>query len=148
VPVLDTGARGSTTTFAQRGIGDVLLAWENEAMLILEQFGSDQFEIVRPAVSVLAEPTVAVVDQVARERGTEEIAHAYLQFLYSAQGQALAAKYHFRPRDPEVLAASADRFPALDLFTIDDLFGGWDKAHAEHFVDGGRFDRIFAAREK
>ncbi len=146
VPVLDTGARGSTTTFAQRGIGDVLLAWENEAMLILEQFGRDQFEIVRPRVSVLAEPTVAVVDSVAKKRGTEALAKSYLEFLYTPVGQTLAAKYHFRPRDPEVLKAHADKFPALDLFTVDELFGGWDKAQTEHFADGGRFDRIFAAR--
>ena len=146
VPVLDTGARGSTTTFAQRGIGDVLLAWENEAMLILEQFGRDQFEIVRPSVSVLAEPTVAVVDTVAKKHGTEALAKGYLEFLYTPVGQTLAAKYHFRPRDADVLKAHADKFPALDLFTVDELFGGWAKAQAEHFADGGRFDRIFAAR--
>jgi len=146
VPVLDTGARGSTTTFAQRGIGDVLLAWENEAMLSLEQFGRDQFEIVRPSVSVLAEPTVAVVDKVAKQRGTQALARGYLEFLYTPVGQTLAAKYHFRPRDADVLKAHADKFPALDLFTVDELFGGWAKAQAEHFADGGRFDRIFAAR--
>jgi sulfate transport system substrate-binding protein len=148
VPVLDTGARGSTTTFTQRGIGDVLLSWENEAMLILEEFGRDQYEIVRPSVSILAEPTVAVVDQVARKRGTEALATAYLHYLYSPEGQRLAAKHHFRPRDPALLAEYASAFPALELFTIDEKFGGWSKAQAEHFSDGGRFDAIFAARAR
>jgi len=148
VPVLDTGARGSTTTFVQRGIGDVLLVWENEAMLILEQFGRDQFEIIRPRLSVLAEPTVAVVDKVVRQRGNEELARSYLEFLYTPVGQTLAAKHHFRPRDLTVLKANADKFPSLDLFTVDDFFGGWDAVQAEHFANGGRFDRIFAAREK
>jgi len=148
VPVLDTGARGSTTTFVQRGIGDVLLAWENEAMLILEQFGRDRYEIVRPSVSILAEPSVAVVDQVARKRGTEALARAYLEHLYSPAGQAVAARHHFRPRDPAVLQANAAKFPQMELFTVDGMFGGWAKAQAEHFDDGGRFDRIFAARER
>ena len=146
VPVLDTGARGSTVTFSQRGIGDVLLAWENEAMLILEEFGSDKFEIVRPSISILAEPTVAVVDKVAREHGTEAIAEAYLRHLYSPEGQRMAAEHHFRPSDPAVLADHGDKFPQLQLFTIDQMFGGWGKAQAEHFADGGRFDAIFAAR--
>ena len=146
VPVLDTGARGSTNTFVQRGIGDVLLAWENEAILTLEEFGSDRFEIVRPSVSILAEPTVAVVDKVARRHGTEALAKRYLDYLYSPAGQRLAAKHHFRPRDPEALAEHAKEFPQLELFTIDELFGGWKKAQAEHFADGGRFDAIFAAR--
>jgi sulfate transport system substrate-binding protein len=146
VPVLDTGARGSTTTFAQRGIGDVLLAWENEALLILEQFGNDRFEIVRPSVSILAEPTVAVVDAVVRKRGTEAIARAYLEHLYSPEGQQLAARHHFRPRDPKVLAEHAAKFPALELFTVDAVFGGWAKADAEHFREGGRFDRIYATQ--
>jgi sulfate/thiosulfate transport system substrate-binding protein len=146
VPVLDTGARGSTTTFAQRGIGDVLLAWENEALLILEQFGNDRFEIVRPSVSILAEPTVTVVDAVVRKRGTEAIARAYLEHLYSPEGQQLAARHHFRPRDPGVLAEHVAKFPALDLFTVDAVFGGWAKADAEHFREGGRFDRIYATQ--
>ncbi len=145
VPVLDTGARGSTTTFAQRGIGDVLLAWENEAILILEEFGHEDFEIVRPSRSILAEPTVAVVDAVARRHGTEALAQAYLQFLFTPTGQQLAAKHHFRPRDPKLLAANADKFPKMELFTVDALFGGWERAQTEHFADGGRFDRIFAA---
>jgi len=146
VPVLDTGARGSTVTFSQRGIGDVLLAWENEAMLILEEFGSDRFEIVRPSISILAEPTVAVVDKVAREHGTEAIAEAYLRHLYTPAGQRLAAEHHFRPSDPAVLAEARAKFPPMELFTIDTMFGGWGKVQAEHFADGGRFDAIFAAR--
>jgi sulfate transport system substrate-binding protein len=148
VPVLDTGARGSTTTFAQRGIGDVLLAWENEAMLILEEFGDDKFEIVRPSVSILAEPTVAVVDKVARARGTEALATSYLEYLYTPEGQRIAARHHFRPRDPAVADEFSDQFPALELFTIDEMFGGWKRAQAEHFADGGRFDRIFTAHRK
>jgi len=148
VPVLDTGARGSTTTFAQRGIGDVLLAWENEAMLILEEFGDDRFEIVRPSISILAEPTVAVVDKVARARGTEALATEYLEYLYPPEGQRIAAGHHFRPRYPEVAAEFQDKFPALELFTIDEMFGGWKRAQAEHFADGGRFDQIFAARRQ
>jgi sulfate/thiosulfate-binding protein len=148
VPVLDTGARGSTNTFVQRGIGDVLLAWENEAILTLEEFGSDRFEIVRPSISILAEPTVAIVDKVARQRGTEALAKRYLNYLYAPAGQRLAAKHHFRPRDPKVLAEYAKDFPELELFTIDEQFGGWSKAQSEHFADGGRFDTIFATRER
>ena len=148
VPVLDTGARGSTTTFTQRGIGDVLLSWENEAMLILEEFGRDQYEIVRPSISILAEPTVAIVDEVARKRGTEALARAYLDYLYSPEGQRLAARHHFRPRDPALLAEYRTAFPSLELFTVDEMFGGWDKAQAEHFADGGRFDAIFAGRPR
>lgn len=148
VPVLDTGARGSTNTFVQRGIGDVLLAWENEAILILKEFGEDRYEIVRPPVSILAEPTVAVVDKVAKQHGTEDLAKRYLQALYSPEGQRIAAKHHYRPRDAKVLAEYAGDFPQVELFTIDDLFGGWKKAQAEHFADGGRFDAIFAARDK
>ncbi|WP_407353021.1 sulfate ABC transporter substrate-binding protein [Luteimonas sp. R10] len=146
VPVLDTGARGSTNTFVQRRIGDVLLAWENEALLMLQEFGNDDFEIVRPPVSILAEPSVAIVDKVVRRRGTEAIAKAYLERLYSPEGQRLAAKHHFRPRDPGVLAEHVDEFPRMELFTIDELFGGWRQAQAEHFAEGGRFDKIFAAR--
>lgn len=146
VPVLDTGARGATTTFVQRGIGDVLLAWENEALLVLQEFGSDQYEIVRPSTSILAEPSVAVVDKVARQHGTEALAREYLQYLYSPQGQELAAEHHFRPRQADVLARHAAEFPQMDLFTVDEMFGGWKRAQAEHFADGGQFDRIFAAR--
>jgi sulfate transport system substrate-binding protein len=142
VPVLDTGARGSTVTFVERGIGDVLLAWENEALLALAEFGAGRFEIVVPPVSILAEPPVAVVESVAARRGTKEIARAYLEFLYSPAGQELAARHHYRPRDPEVAARHAGRFPKLELFTIDARFGGWAKAQPEHFGEGGEFDRL------
>jgi sulfate transport system substrate-binding protein len=146
VPVLDTGARGSTTTFVQRDIGDVLLAWENEALLVLQEFGSDKYEIVRPTTSVLAEPTVAVVDKVAKQHGTEALAREYLEYLYTPEGQELAAKHHFRPRNAQILAKHEAEFPKVELFTVDELFGGWKKAQAEHFADGGQFDKIFAER--
>jgi sulfate transport system substrate-binding protein len=144
VPVLDTGARGSTTTFVQRGIGDVLLAWENEAFLAVEELGPDKFEIVVPSVSILAQPPVTVIDKVVERRGTRDIAEAYLEYLYSPAGQRLAAKHFYRPYD----RSSADpddlgRFPALALFTIDEVFGGWQEAQPEHFDDGGVFDQIY-----
>jgi sulfate/thiosulfate-binding protein len=144
VPILDTGARGSTTTFVQRRQGDVLLAWENEALLSLAEFGADRFEIVVPSVSILAEPPVAVVDSVVDAKGTRKVAEAYLNFLYTPDGQRIAAKHYYRPREPQH-AAPEDmaRFPKLDLVTIDDTFGGWQKAQPEHFGDGGVFDRIF-----
>jgi sulfate/thiosulfate transport system substrate-binding protein len=141
VPVLDTGARGSTTTFVQRGLGDVLIAWENEAMLALRQLGSDRFEIVVPSVSILAEPPVAVVDKVALRHGTRAIAIAYLEYLYSKEGQEIIARHYYRPRDPEIAAQFAARFPKLELVTIAD-FGGWDEAQRVHFSDGGVFDQI------
>jgi sulfate transport system substrate-binding protein len=145
VPVLDSGARGSTTTFVQRGIGDVLLAWENEAFLAVNELGPDQLEIVVPSVSVLAEPPVAVVSGNAQKHGVEEVATAYLDYLYSPAGQKLAAKHFYRPvspehADPAVLA----RFPEIELFTIDEVFGGWKKAQPTHFDDGGIFDRLYA----
>lgn len=144
VPVLDTGARGSTTSFAQRGLGDVLIAWENEAFLVLDEFGNDNFDIVVPPISIKAEPPVALVDGNVDRKGTRKQAEAYLQFLYSPQGQALAAKHHFRPSlpqyaDPALIAA----FPKLDLVTIDGDFGGWTKAAATHFADGGTFDQLY-----
>jgi sulfate/thiosulfate-binding protein len=145
VPVLDTAARGSTTTFVQRGIGDVLLAWENEALLAMKELGPDKFEIVVPSVSTLAEPVVAIVDANVDKKGTREIAQAYLEFLYSRTGQTIAAKNFYRPCKPE-LADPADvkRFPSVKLVTIDDpLFGGWSKAQPEHFGDGGTFDQIY-----
>lgn len=142
VPVLDSGARGATTTFVEHGLGDVLLAWENEAFLAIHEFGSDKFEIVPPPVSVLAEPPVAVVDKVVDERGTRKIAEEYLKYLYSPEAQEIAAKRFYRPRDPVVAAKYASQFPKIDLFTID-LFGGWKKAQAEHFADGGVFDQIY-----
>ncbi|HWM66491.1 MAG TPA: sulfate ABC transporter substrate-binding protein [Steroidobacteraceae bacterium] len=143
VPVLDTGARGSTTTFVQRGLGDVLIAWENEAFLAVKELGSDKLDIVVPSVSVLAEPPVAVVDKVVLRRGTREVAQAYLQYLYSKEGQEIAAKNYYRPRDAEVAAKYASQFPKLNLVTIAD-FGGWSKAQPTHFGDGGVFDQIYA----
>jgi len=143
VPVLDTGARGSLTTFAQRGIGDVLISWENEAFLATKQLGTDKFEIVVPSLSILAEPPVAVVDKVAIRRGTTGEARAYLEYLYSKEGQEIVARHYYRPRDPEVAARYASTFPKVNLVTIAD-FGGWAKAQATHFADGGTFDRIYA----
>ncbi len=143
VPVLDSGARGSTTTFAQRGIGDVLLSWENEAYLALNELGKDKVEVITPSISILAEPPVSVVDKVAAKHGTTEVAKAYLQFIYSPEGQEIAAKNYYRPRLASVAAKYADRFPKLGLFTIDELFGGWQKAQHKHFDDGGVFDKIY-----
>jgi sulfate transport system substrate-binding protein len=146
VPVLDTGARGSTTTFVQRGIGDVLLAWENEAFLALEELGPDQFEIVVPSISILAEPPVALVDGNVDAKGTREAATAYLQHLYSEAGQTIAAKHYYRPAEPDKVADKAllERFPKLELVSIDDAqFGGWAKAQPQHFGDGGVFDQIY-----
>jgi sulfate transport system substrate-binding protein len=140
-PVLDSGARGATTTFAQRGIGDVLLTWENEAHLARKEFG-DAVEIVFPSLSILAEPPVAVVDKVARRRGTLEVAEAYLRHLYSEEGQEIAARHHFRPRLESVAARHAAEFPAMKLVTIDEAFGGWAKAHEAHFKDGAQFDQL------
>jgi sulfate transport system substrate-binding protein len=142
VPVLDSGARGSTTTFAQRGIGDVLITWENEAFLALDEFGKDHFEIVAPSLSILAEPPVTVVDKVADRHGTRKVAEAYLQFLYTDQGQELIAKHHFRPRNAAVAAKHTSEFPSIKLTTIAD-FGGWTRAQATHFADGGVFDQIY-----
>lgn len=143
VPVLDSGARGATTTFVERGIGDVLIAWENEAYLAVHELGKDKFEIVNPSTSILAEPPVTVVDRYADKHGTREVAEAYLQFLYSKQGQEIAAKHYYRPRSEEVLKAHASAFPEIELFTIDEVFGGWGKAQKEHFADQGIFDQIY-----
>ncbi len=143
VPVLDTGARGATTTFAQRGLGDVLLAWENEALLAVRELGADKLQIVVPSVSILAEPAVAVVDGVALRRGTREVAMAYLGYLYSKEGQEIIARHDYRPRDPEVGGRYAARFPQLKLATIAD-FGGWAQVQRTHFSDGGVFDQISA----
>jgi sulfate/thiosulfate-binding protein len=142
VPVLDTGARGSTNTFVQRGIGDVLLAWENEALLVVEKLGMGRFEIVTPSVSILAEPPVAVVDAVVDRKGTRAAAEAYLQFLYTPEGQALAAKHYYRPWSRDAVGASPVAFPKLPLVTVDDVFGGWDRAQKVHFDEGGAFDLI------
>ena len=143
VPVLDSGARGSTTTFVERGIGDVLLAWENEAILAVAKLGKDKFDIVAPPSSILAEPPVAAVDQVVNRRGTAAVAKAYLEFLYTPEGQEIAAQNFYRPRDPKVAARHAATFPKVELFTIDQVFGGWQKAQATHFADGGVFDQLY-----
>ena len=143
VPVLDSGARGSTTTFVERGLGDVLIAWENEAFLSVKEFGKDKFEIVVPSISILAEPPVAVVDSVVDKKGTRQVAEEYLKYLYSEQGQEIAAKHFYRPRNAEVAKKYATQFPIINLFTIDDVFGGWKKAQAGHFADGGIFDKIY-----
>ncbi len=146
VPVLDTGARDSTTTFVQRGIGDVLLAWENEAFLAIKEVGADQVQIVVPSLSILAEPSVAVVDQVALKHGTSAVAAEYLQHLYSKEGQEIIARNFYRPRDPAVAKKYVDQFPKLKLVTIAD-FGGWTQAAKDHFDDGGSFDQIYAAKK-
>lgn len=143
VPVLDSGARGSTTTFVERGIGDVLLAWENEAFLSINELGPDKFEIVYPSLSILAEPPVAIVDKVVDERGTREVAEAYLQYLYTEEGQEIAAKNYYRPISETVAAKYADQFKSLDLLSIDGDFGGWKEAQTKHFADGGIFDKIY-----
>ena len=147
VPVLDSGARGSTTTFVERGMGDVLLAWENEAQLAEQELGAGKFDIVVPSLSVLAEPPVAVVDGFAAKHGTTEIANAYLKFLYTPAGQDIIARHHFRPRDPGVAERYKAEFPSLELLTINDL-GGWAKVQAEHFADGAIFDQIFAQAKR
>jgi sulfate/thiosulfate-binding protein len=146
VPVLDSGARGSTVTFAERGVGDVLLAWENEAHLSLKEFGADKFHIVYPPISILAEPPVAVVDKVVDKRGTRAAAQAYLDHLYTPEGQEIAAKHFYRPTDEKVAARHAKTFPKVTLFTIDELFGGWAKAQKTHFADGGVFDQIYTRK--
>jgi sulfate/thiosulfate transport system substrate-binding protein len=143
VPVLDTGARGSTVTFVERGMGDVLLAWENEAFLALKEFGADKFEIVAPSLSILAEPSVTVVDKVVNKKGTRQVADAYLNFWYTKEGQEIAAKNSYRPRDAEIARKYEAWFKKIDLFTIDELFGGWSRAQKEHFGDGGTFDQIY-----
>lgn len=145
VPVLDRGARASTNTFVQRGIGDVLLAWENEALLSINELGPDKVEIVAPSVSILAEPSVALVDTVVDKKRTRAVAKAYLEYLYSETGQELAAKHYYRPRNEQVAARYAGKYPKVELFTIDAVFGGWRKAQKEHFDDGGTFDQIFGA---
>ena len=142
VPVLDTGARGATTTFVQRGIGDVLIAWENEALLALQESPKGDFEVIAPSLSILAEPPVAWVDKVVNRHGTREVAEAYLRFLYTPEGQELAAKNFYRPRLDSVALKYADKFPKINLFTIDEVFGGWQKAQKTHFSEGGVFDQL------
>ena len=146
VPVFDTGARGATTTFVERGIGDVLVGWENEAYLALKELGAGKFEIVTPSISILAEPTVSLVDKVVKRRGTGEVAQAYLKYLYSDEGQEIAAKNFYRPRSEAVSAKYAIQFSRVNLFTIDEVAGGWQKAHQTHFADGGVFDEIYKSK--
>jgi sulfate transport system substrate-binding protein len=148
VPVLDSGARGATTTFTERGIGDVLLAWENEALLAVKELGPDKFEIIAPSSSILAEPPVAVVDKVVDKRGTRAVAEAYLQYLYSAEGQQIAARHYYRPVVEPYAKQYAAQFPAIKLFTIDEVAGGWTKAQKAHFADGGVFDQIYQPGRK
>ena len=144
VPVLDSGARGSTTTFVERGLGDVLLAWENEAYLAVKELGPDKFEIVMPSLSILAEPPVSIVDKVVDKRGTRKVAQAYLEYLYTPEGQEIAARNYYRPIDKKVAAAPAKQFAKVTLITVDEVFGGWTKAQKTHFDDGGTFDQIYA----
>ncbi len=143
VPVLDTGARGSSITFAQRNQGDVFISWENEAYLAAKEFGADKFETVVPSVSILAEPPVAVVDKVVDRKGTRKVAQAYLEYLYTPEGQEIAARNYYRPTDKKVAAKYAKQFSKVKLFTIDEVFGGWSKAQRAHFEDGGSFDQIY-----
>jgi sulfate/thiosulfate transport system substrate-binding protein len=143
VPVLDSGARGATTTFVQRGLGDVLIAWESDAFLSVKELGRDKFEIVYPSVSILAEPPVSIVDKVVDQKGTRKMATAYLEYLYSPEGQEIAAKNFYRPRSSEVAEKYGKQFPKIELFTIDDVFGGWTKAQKTYFDDGGVFDKIY-----
>ena len=144
VKVLDSGARGSTTTFIERGIGDVLIAWENEAYLALKELGPDKFDLITPSISILAEPPVSIVDKVVDKRGTRKLATAYLEYLYSPEGQTLAGENYYRPRDAKIAAKYAKQFAPVKLFTIDDAFGGWTAAQKTHFADGGVFDQISA----
>jgi sulfate/thiosulfate transport system substrate-binding protein len=143
VPVLDSGARGATTTFVERGLGDVLIAWESDALLSLKEFGADKFEVIYPSVSIQAEPPVSIVDKVVDRKGTRAVATAYLEYLYSPEGQEIAAKNFYRPRLPEVAEKYSQQFPKIELFTVDDLFGGWSKAQKTYFDDNGVFDQIY-----
>lgn len=148
VAVLDSGARGSLTTFAERGVGDVFISWENEVFLAAKEFGADKFQTVVPSLSILAEPPVTVVDKVVDRRGTRKVAEAYLQYLYTEEGQNIAGKNFYRPRDPKVAAVYASQFSNVNLFTIDEVFGGWQKAQKTHFADGGIFDQIYQPNSK
>src|SRR4030095_16745558 len=143
VPVLDSGARGSTTTFVERGIGDVFISWENEALLAVKELGKDKFEIVYPSVTILAEPPVTVVDKVVDKHDTRAVAQAYLEYLYTEEGQKIVAKHYYRPRQASVAQQYTEQFPRVNLFTIDEVFGGWEKAQKTHFADGGTFDQIY-----
>ncbi|PXX46281.1 sulfate ABC transporter substrate-binding protein [Aquitalea magnusonii] len=146
VPVLDSGARGATLTFTQRGLGDVLLAWENEAVLAIKEMGPDKFDIVTPSISILAEPPVAVVDKVVDKKGTRKQAEAYLKFLYTPEGQTIAAENYYRPRDPKIAAKYASQFPKVKLFTLKEVFGDWRSTQKKHFADGGVFDQLYSKK--
>ncbi len=146
VPVLDSGARGATTTFIERGIGDVLINWENELLLVTQKLNPGEFEVVVPSVSISAEPTVALVEKVAKRKGNAAVAQAYLEHLYSPEAQEIAGRHFYRPTNPEIYAKYAHQFPKLELFTIGDVFGGWQKAHKDHFADGAAFDQIYLAK--
>ncbi len=148
VPVLDSGARGATISFVERGLGDVLLAWENEALISLKEWGPDKFEIVAPSISILTEPPVAVVDKVVDRRGTRKVAEAYLQYLYSDEGQEIIARNYYRPINPTIAAKYAAQYPKLNLITVDNTFGGWQKAQKDHFSDGGSFDQLYLPNKK
>jgi sulfate transport system substrate-binding protein len=143
VPVLDSGARGSTTTFVERGIGDVFISWENEALLAVKELGKDKFAIIIPSISILAEPPVTVVDKVVNKHGSRPVAQAYLEYLYTEEGQQIAAKNYYRPRLASVATQYTDQFPKVNVFTVDEVFGGWQKAQQTHFADGGTFDQIY-----
>ncbi|MFI5224437.1 MAG: sulfate ABC transporter substrate-binding protein, partial [Nitrospirales bacterium] len=143
VPVLDSGARGATTTFVERGIGDVLINWENEILLSTKGSGKDKFDIVVPPISILAEPTVSVVDKIVDKRNTRQVAQAYLEYLYSEEGQEIAGKNNYRPQLPSVSAKYAASFPSVERFTLQEFFGSWQKAHKAHFADGASFDQIY-----
>jgi sulfate/thiosulfate transport system substrate-binding protein len=148
VPVLDSGARGATISFVERGLGDVLLAWENEALISLKEWGPDKFEIVAPSLSILTEPPVSVVDKVVDRRGTRKVAEEYLKYLYSDEGQEIIAKNYYRPINPKIAAKYAAQYPKLNLITVDNTFGGWQKAQKDHFSDGGSFDQLYAPNKK
>jgi len=148
VPVLDSGARGATISFVERGLGDVLLAWENEALISLKEWGPDKFDIVTPSISILAEPPVAVVDKVVDRRGTRKVAEEYLKHLYSDEGQEIIAKNYYRPINPKIAAKYASQYPKVNLITVDNTFGGWQKAQKDHFSDGGSFDQLYVPNKK
>ncbi|MFJ9449632.1 MULTISPECIES: sulfate ABC transporter substrate-binding protein [unclassified Herbaspirillum] len=148
VPVLDSGARGATISFVERGLGDVLLAWENEALISLKEWGPDKFDVITPSISILAEPPVAVVDKVVDRRGTRKVAEEYLKHLYSDEGQEIIAKNYYRPINPKIAAKYASQYPKVNLITVDNTFGGWQKAQKDHFSDGGSFDQLYVPNKK
>jgi sulfate/thiosulfate-binding protein len=148
VPVLDSGARGATISFVERGLGDVLLAWENEALISLKEWGPDKFDVITPSISILAEPPVSIVDKVVDRRGTRKVAEEYLKYLYSDEGQEIIAKNYYRPINPKIAAKYASQYPKVNLITVDNTFGGWQKAQKDHFSDGGSFDQLYVPNKK